>query len=145
MEHSLGIVKMFQSPCGVLGVCRGRSRSLRQARRLDVSVPLRGFRGLQVGSVGAVVADGMRMFQSPCGVLGVCRDVFMRVFEVHSEAFQSPCGVLGVCRLISLRNPRKRLSRGVSVPLRGFRGLQGSRLCCPCTVGPRSFSPLAGF
>ena len=39
----------FQSPSGVLGVCRPGSRSGRVGA-LEVSVPFRGFRGLQEAS-----------------------------------------------------------------------------------------------
>ena len=62
----------------------------------EFSVPLRGFRGLQDSSRlhGAIAAG---VFQSPCGVLGVCRDMIAaQSFQV--VMFQSPCGVLGVCR-----------------------------------------------
>ena len=90
---------LFQSPSGVLGVCRLRPRSRLRSRS--------------------------RLFQSPSGVLGVCRAYRGRdVMQIFKTAFQSPSGVLGVCRLVGLRLV---LWAGhvVSVPFRGFRGLQG--------------------
>ena len=42
---------------------------------------------------------------------------------MRPSRFQSPCGVLGVCRPAHEAR-RGRVRRGVSVPLRGFRGLQ---------------------
>jgi len=120
-----GPYRLFQSPCGVLGVCRSKEER-RVFRCSKVSVPLRGFRGLQ-----EAVGEGYRIFytcdtfQSPCGVLGVCRERG----HAHSprrkpEAFQSPCGVLGVCRTSFKATRKSGIAAGVSVPLRGFRGLQ---------------------
>ena len=136
-----------------------------------VSVPLRGFRGLQddwLTHLRYVLAE---VFQSPCGVLGVCR-VWVAKMRVTllTDRFQSPCGVLGVCRAHSqmIATP---ISGVVSVPLRGFRGLQGPLMAdldaqnaviwfqSPCGVlgvcrrphvephsdGVACFSPLAGF
>ena len=161
---------MFQSPYGVLGVCRiireGRSPvkgfsvsvPLRGFRGLQeslnaviteplkgVSVPLRGFRGLQASRIGRAGRVGQGRFQSPCGVLGVCR---MNVNDwetlIWRIRFQSPCGVLGVCRV---HHPvRSRHVALVSVPLRGFRGLQGhTGLSVWQFTITRGFSPLAGF
>ena len=42
------------------------------------------------------------MFQSPYGVLGVCRADFAVLSILQGELFQSPYGVLGVCRKPSL-------------------------------------------
>ena len=162
---------MFQSPCGVLGVCRCGLPSgnswigsrvsvplrgfrglqedwwyLRQPVDRSVSVPLRGFRGLQ-GNMRLLGSLPCAWFQSPCGVLGVCRScggmsrtqvngvsVPLRGFRglqavcrgkqvgVGPAEFQSPCGVLGVCR--SCGGMSRTQVNGVSVPLRGFRGLQ---------------------
>ena len=83
---------MFQSPCGVLGVCRESHFWNKSFRMVNVSVPLRGFRGLQVvpTTVGRTAAAG------------------------------------------------------VSVPLRGFRGLQVSEAHDGLSV-EQGFSPLAGF
>ena len=90
--------RMFQSPSGVLGVCREQAG---QPCKLhdEVSVPFRGFRGLQDVETMMDVAEFTVTFQSPSGVLGVCRrgndtDV---PYAGHVW-FQSPCGVLGVCR-----------------------------------------------
>ena len=47
----VGIVTGFQSPCGVLGVCRFTSSSALSTVSV-VSVPLRGFRGLQAAKKG---------------------------------------------------------------------------------------------
>ena len=64
---------VFQSPSGVLGVCR-------------------------VNAIKSV-SDAYDAFQSPSGVLGVCRRRRLQTlaFLVHGW-FQSPSGVLGVCR-----------------------------------------------
>ena len=63
----------------------------------------------------------IELFQSPCGVLGVCRGNGPSP-PAADGVFQSPCGVLGVCR----HNIEQKWAEiaGVSVPLRGFRGLQ---------------------
>ena len=37
-------------------------------------------------------------FQSPSGILGVCRAIPASVFTAGNRTFQSPSGVLGVCR-----------------------------------------------
>ena len=64
-------------------------------------------------------------FQSPSGVLGVCRSFGKtKGIPVSDVQFQSPSGVLGVCREVcnaSVTVP----PLDVSVPFRGFRGLQG--------------------
>ena len=39
--------KAFQSPSGVLGVSRASGQAVQEARTAVVSVPFRGFRGLQ--------------------------------------------------------------------------------------------------
>ena len=62
-----------------------------------VSVPFRGFRGLQA-CVSEFVIKGRHEFQSPSGVLGVCRKTTMGTYTIIAETFQSPSGVLGVCR-----------------------------------------------
>ena len=61
----------FQSPSGVLGVCRPILLEWYTIAVL-VSVPFRGFRGLQV-AVAELEYSDREMFQSPSGVLGVCR------------------------------------------------------------------------
>ena len=64
----------FQSPSGVLGVCRACFLVVRkETDRLVVSVPFRGFRGLQAGGSAETPGKGCPGFQSPSGVLGVCR------------------------------------------------------------------------
>jgi len=66
----------------------------------EVSVPLRGFRGLQAETfLRDVLHD--KVFQSPCGVLGVCRAFANSCLPQSLMRFQSPCGVLGVCRQIN--------------------------------------------
>ena len=62
-------------------------------------------------------------FQSPSGVLGVCRKIKGRHGGFVSPAFQSPSGVLGVCRLLAVLYAVDAIIK-VSVPFRGFRGLQ---------------------
>ena len=84
------------------------------------SVPFRGFRGLQAGEVKQPLTIDYVWFQSPCGVLGVCR------------SFQPQ----------SLNGPRP---VRVSVPLRGFRGLQEPFWRTRATRFISCFSPLAGF
>ena len=156
-----------------------------------VSVPFRGFRGLQVVA-DELIGLGFGGFQSPSGVLGVCRkeeaneylqeqnvSVPFRGFRglqglhefysgIVNSPFQSPSGVLGVCRCRGLR-VHSSCARTVSVPFRGFRGLQvtgtGStpaknmafqspsgvlgvcrvRRSSPTHLNCSSFSPLPGF
>ena len=95
VEHMI----MFQSPSGVLGVCR-----------FDEDAAYRStFKGFQSPSgVLGVCRDSAKSptpkrprgtFQSPSGVLGVCRHSRASVARV-SRVFQSPSGVLGVCRII---------------------------------------------
>ena len=112
--------------------------------RILVSVPFRGFRGLQ-GQPDVRVAHVSQGFQSPSGVLGVCRGVAKtRPTSLMRTGFQSPSGVLGVCRVRrnALRSDRR---AGVSVPFRGFRGLQGCS-SSPSLQGRRPVSvPFRGF
>jgi len=57
-----------------------------------VSVPLRGFRGLQ-GPTRLGEARGDYEFQSPCGVLGVCRSVDdLRVVAAEIKRFSPLAG-----------------------------------------------------
>ena len=42
------VLGVFQSPSGVLGVCRDLERAISAIEQV-VSVPFRGFRGLQAG------------------------------------------------------------------------------------------------
>ena len=67
------------------------------------------------------------MFQSPSGVLGVCRYSIDAVLKAVVYRFQSPSGVLGVCRHEKLIELIREQDRLVSVPFRGFRGLQEGR------------------
>ena len=136
---------MFQSPSGVLGVCR-LHKTIPVEGFAAVSVPFRGFRGLQVSFLPAN-AQGMsvsvpfrgfrglqefgqkhvrvrlRQFQSPSGVLGVCRDARYSFNPDCRLGFQSPSGVLGVCREDN-GSLIPEITINVSVPFRGFRGLQ---------------------
>ena len=93
---SLILRMLFQSPSGVLGVCR-----------------------LAHDRLAHVLAH---VFQSPSGVLGVCRGMVPGVYRPECGRFQSPSGVLGVCR--SYWNKLGHRFGTVSVPFRGFRGLQ---------------------
>ena len=109
-----------------------------------VSVPFRGFRGLQeeMATLNASVGG---MFQSPSGVLGVCRELKANGHEqLIPSAFQSPSGVLGVCRLETgrLLSPWRSF---VSVPFRGFRGLQAEEHPTTLPSKCNRFSPLPGF
>ena len=78
---------LFQSPSGVLGVCRametwGGSDSINA-----VSVPFRGFRGLQGATVTSRSWRSARPFQSPSGVLGVCREIFVEHIDDLDQSF----------------------------------------------------------
>ena len=115
--------------------------------QVRVSVPFRGFRGLQEPATRWMLLRGIA-FQSPSGVLGVCRVITLIEQGVALDEFQSPSGVLGVCRLpqwkwcdklrIRFQSPSGVLgvcrawawagsTACVSVPFRGFRGLQDRR------------------
>ena len=83
---------------------------------LEVSVPFRGFRGLQVYVRDYAIAC-QELFQSPSGVLGVCRALELGDIWFKATGFQSPSGVLGVCR--SHRSSRHTPSPRFS-PLPGF-------------------------
>ena len=88
----------------------------------EVSVPFRGFMGLQACPYPFFSAL-REVFQSPSGVLGVCRAAFEDIETAKAELeFQSPSGVLGVCRMY-IDAPSVEAMM-VSVPFRGFRGLQ---------------------
>ena len=82
------------------------------------------------------------LFQSPSGVLGVCRLAHDRLAHVLAHVFQSPSGVLGVCRPSAVRLPL--VTQRVSVPFRGFRGLQ-DRIGGTLGLQSTGFSPLPGF
>ena len=134
---------------------------------IQVSVPFRGFRGLQARKLP--VRAARELFQSPSGVLGVCRSSSSAVTPMFSASFQSPSGVLGVCRHCKTRRDGTRDPRvsvpfrgfrglqvksgyagattpqGVSVPFRGFRGLQACTMSSASTLAQPSFSPLPGF
>ena len=65
----------------------------------EVSVPFRGFRGLQACEPANPKKIKKGKFQSPSGVLGVCRGNRTPLDAAGVfEWFQSPSGVLGVCR-----------------------------------------------
>ena len=110
---------VFQSPSGVLGVCRFDPDICARTPERVVSVPFRGFRGLQA-------------------VLAVLQGEFAH------QTFQSPSGVLGVCRT---RQRARRCGgyRAVSVPFRGFRGLQAHDGLTVEQAEAWGFSPLPGF
>ena len=163
-------LQSFQSPSGVLGVCRRQHRAGHPGQCVDVSVPFRGFRGLQAtfrlsdealkrvfqspsGVLGVcricwkswTSAKRFTVFQSPSGVLGVCRRDLMNILSAYICAeFQSPSGVLGVCRASS--------SRPVATIPASFQSPSGVLGVCRRPVrhlGGRlrmnSFSPLPGF
>ena len=58
------------------------------------------------------------LFQSPSGVLGVCRTACPEAIRASLIAFQTPSGVLGVCRVKTREELEKEFS-GFS-PLPGF-------------------------
>ena len=134
---------MFQSPSGVLGVCRWK-KSGRSLPFLEVSVPFRGFRGLQVEAATSI-EDLAGVFQSPSGVLGVCRH--LRVKEGNAKKAQVSVPFRGFRGLQAYTGGK--LVKGevvVSVPFRGFRGLQVvSRRCStPSTAWFQSPSGVLG-
>ena len=110
-------VMEFQSPSGVLGVCGAPGVFECLAKAFEVSVPFRGFRGLRVPPDTIITDLSGVKFQSPSGVLGVCGPYVGTV--AWDEAL-------------------------VSVPFRGFRGLRVSTTRTPRASSPR-FSPLPGF
>ena len=61
---------------------------------------------------------GICAFQSPSGVLGVCRSGVDWLMSDYFAGFQSPSGVLGVCRDGRLAHTRTALPR--FSPLAGF-------------------------
>ena len=56
-----------------------------------VSVPFRGFRGLQADEIVRYWEEG-RLFQSPSGVLGVCRNTSRKRSGLTSECFSPLAG-----------------------------------------------------
>ena len=70
--------------------------------------------------------NGTRPFQSPSGVLGVSRDHIDATVLGLTKGFQSPSGVLGVSRETAREGGLDELADRVSVPFRGFRGLQAT-------------------
>ena len=86
-------------------------------------------------------------FQSPSGVLGVCREAKQQYLQaLITFKFQSPSGVLGVCRQGG--NPPTTdefLQREVSVPFLGFRGLQVDSKDPFCRKQPAVSVPFRGF
>ena len=110
---------VFQSPCGVSGVCRTRDRFGNYTLIKKVSVPFRGFRGLQDVLVAKRAKVWSSTFQSPSGVLGVCRWPNMHLYAMGVLMFQSPCGVLGVCRVMMIIAALI-LALGSFSPLAGF-------------------------
>ena len=109
----------------------------------QVSVPLRGFRGLQGRTATIAMKDWLEDVSVPLrGFRGLQAHPTLP-YPALMGGFQSPCGVLGVCRP-GRRFCKRRKTAQVSVPLRGFRGLQDS----PEGHGRKAvsrFSPLAGF
>jgi len=93
-----GLTIEFQSPSGVLGVCRTAESNGDKKVIGAVSVPFRGFRGLQGPMRLSTMLWPWSPFQSPSGVLGVCRAGKAKEQAGQPCKFQSPSGVLGVCR-----------------------------------------------
>ena len=90
-KQSMMSIEWFQSPCGVLGVCRQLRGAANVLRAEVVSVPLRGFRGLQEAEAFAEDKKLM-VFQSPCGVLGVCRWTIANALGTARECFSPLAG-----------------------------------------------------
>ena len=132
---------MFQSPSGVLGVCRQELRDRHPELTAEVSVPFRGFRGLQDEVWSPILAIALQ-FQSPSGVLGVCRADRAAAAADAVEVSVPFRGFRGLQALPAQRNPFA--GREVSVPFRGFRGLQVHGGSGKDGGGSR-FSPLPGF
>ena len=88
---------VFQSPCGVLGVCRPTEKDLMAFFGLGVSVPLRGFRGLQ-DVANDIMMDRYPEVSVPLRGFRGLQDFMADVTGFVDLKFQSPCGVLGVCR-----------------------------------------------
>ena len=121
--------RKFQSPSGVLGVCRASVSVSMLMYGRSVSVPFRGFRGLQVIQHLRVPSLRGRVSVPFRGFRGLQGGVAMPPAPPQ-DWFQSPSGVLGPCR----RGHLTALvvgSRAVSVPFRGFRGLQDDFIMMP--------------
>ena len=105
-----------------------------------VSVPFRGFRGLQVERRADSTAQSGGAFQSPSGVSGVCRiqegpiEKYMLGRFSPLPGFQGSAGGCEAC-LAACE------AEDVSVPFRGFRVIATYE----GTSSPASFSPLPGF
>ena len=111
----------FQSPSGVLGLCRVSSRHRELPSGNSVSVPFRGLRGLQ-----EPMCDVEHM------VLAIMVSVPFRGFR----------GLQGGNRHAEVQHR----PAVVSVPFRGFRGSAGGQPSCRSTTSSGcSFSPLPGF
>ena len=109
----------------------------------EVSVPFRGFRGLQ--EYPALTAEAyLLLFQSPSGVLGVCREEVFALWAVDTRVVSVPFrGFRGLQAEPS--GSDKWLLANVSVPFRGFRGLQGASPQRSHVCLAHGFSPLPGF
>ena len=90
--------KVFQSPSGVLGVCRKETQVLNPNHSEAFQSPSGVLGVCRIRQLDRLVLKARDKFQSPSGVLGVCR---VKVNPDKKSAwvqFQSPSGVLGVCR-----------------------------------------------
>ena len=112
----------FQSPSGVLGVCRETVDEEERRLSQKVSVPFRGFRGLQE-ALNRLNHPDVASFQSPSGVLGVCRTRGHRASRRVQRRVSVP--FRGFRGLQAVSCTRQQAAHAVSVPFRGFRGLQG--------------------
>ena len=132
----------FQSPSGVLGVCRSNVQFSHVACQSTVSVPFRGFRGLQAHN-GLTVQQAAQLFQSPSGVLGVCRIFAARMAKADAKVSVPFRGFRGLQDGSGQAQGQEGLV--VSVPFRGFRGLQSADVGSAPRAARRGFSPLPGF
>ena len=134
---------VFQSPSGVLGVSR-EAYLAGQPMTTEVSVPFRGFRGLQVPPSRLRPTRRPRPFQSPSGVLGVSRNGCNQGNPPRCHPVSVPFrGFRGLQAIIRLIWQRRTLR--VSVPFRGFRGLQATRLGAQRRNRFRVSVPFRGF
>ena len=110
---------------------------------MAVSVPFRGFRGLQ-GSAETLDEWLSVTFQSPSGVLGVCRVRSIAADENRCRVSVPFRGFRGLQEL-TLPVALVRTMTRVSVPFRGFRGLQVEERKRIVGEASDGFSPLPGF
>ena len=116
-------MKKFQSPSGVLGVCRqGAADAAAKVERLRVSVPFRGFRGLQ-GRRPRRTRNGRPVSVPFRGFRGLQDLATVTFYDIDADVSVPFRGFRGLQARPLFQQHGQRLAR-VSVPFRGFRGLQ---------------------